>query len=54
MGEGLREVFILGRFPFVATGQPDLCRTSELANEIGFFQRFFAEKLSPLCILFRI
>ena len=29
-------------------------RTSQLANEIGFFHRVFAEKLSPSCILFRI
>ena len=29
-------------------------RTSQLANEIGFFQRVVAEKPSPSCILFRI
>ena len=44
----------LGRFPFVRTGWPDLYLTSQLANEIGFFQRVLAEKSSPSCILFRI
>ena len=34
----------LGRFPFVRTGRPDHCRISQLTNEIGFFQRVFAEK----------
>ena len=29
-------------------------RTSQLANEIGFFERVFAEKPSPSCILFKI
>ena len=29
-------------------------RTSQLANEIGFFERGFAEKPSPSCIPFRI
>ena len=32
----------------------DHCRTNQLANEIGSFQRDFAEKPSPSCILFRI
>ena len=36
------------------TGRPDHCRTSQLANEIGYFQRVFAEKSYPLCILSRI
>jgi len=43
-----------GLFSFVRTGKLDHCRTSQLANEIGFFQRVFAEKPSPLCILFWI
>ena len=33
---------------------PDHYLTSQFANEIGFFQRVFAEKPSPSCILFRI
>ena len=33
---------------------PDHYLTSQFAYEIGFFQRVFAEKPSPLCILFRI
>ena len=45
---------VLGHFPFVRTGRLDHCRTSQLANEIGFFQRVFAEKPSPWCILFTI
>ena len=45
---------VLGRFPFVRTGWLDHCRTSQFANEIGFFQRVFAEKPSPWCILFTI
>ena len=44
----------LGRFPFVRTGRLDHCQISQVANEIGFFQRVFDEKPSPLCILFRI
>ena len=44
----------LGGFPFVRTGLPGHYLTSQLANEIGFFQRAFPEKPSPLCILFRI
>ena len=43
-----------GLFPFPRTGQLDHCRTSQLADEIGFLQRVFAEKPSPLCTLFRI
>ena len=33
-------IWILGRFPFVRTSGLDHCRTSQLANEIGFFQGF--------------
>ena len=33
-------LLILGHFPFVRTGQADHCWTSQLANEIGFFQGF--------------
>ena len=36
------------------TGRPDHYRTSQWANEIVFFQRVFAEKPPPSCILFRI
>ena len=46
--------FNKGLFPFVRTGQLDHCRTSQLADEIGFLQRVFAEKPSPLHTLFRI
>ena len=46
--------YVKGRFPFVRTGRPDHCWTSQLASEIGFFQRVFAEKPSPSCIVFRI
>ena len=31
---------VLGRFPFVRTGWPDHCPTSQFDNEIGFFQEF--------------
>ena len=44
----------LGLFPFVRTGRPDHYRTSQLANELGFFPGVFPEKPSPSCILFRI
>ena len=33
-------IWILGQFPFVRTVGLDHCRTSQLANEIGFFQGF--------------
>ena len=36
----------LRRFLFVRTDRQDHCRTSQLANEIGFFQSFFFEKPS--------
>ena len=39
---------VLGCFPFVRTSLPDHCWASQLANEIGFFQKVFAEKPSPL------
>ena len=42
---------VLGRFPFVRTGRLDHFRTSQFANEIGVFQRVFAEKPTPRCIL---
>jgi len=39
----------LRRFPFVRTGWPDHCRTSQLlANEIGFFQSIFLKKPSSI------
>ena len=44
----------LGLFPFVRTDRPDHYRTSQLANELGFFPGVFPEKPSPSCILFRI
>ena len=47
-----RDLHHLGRFPFVRTGRPDNCRTSQLANEIGFLQGFLLKKLCPSCILF--
>ena len=34
------KVFILGLFPFVRTGRPDHCSTSQFENKIGFFQEF--------------
>ena len=43
-----------GRSPFVRTGWPDHCRTSQLANEIGFFQGFLLKNYLLLCTLFRI
>ena len=46
-----RDLHHLGRFPFVRTGRPDNCRTSQLANEIGFLQGFLLKKLCPSCIL---
>ena len=33
-------LLILGHFPLVRTGQADHCWTSQLANEISFFQGF--------------
>ena len=34
------KVSILGLFPFVRTGWPDHCSTSQFENKIGFFQEF--------------
>jgi len=31
---------IQGRCPFVRTGRPDHCPTSQFDNEIGFFEEF--------------
>ena len=36
-----------GRFPFVRTGRPDHGQTSQLADEIGFFQGFFLKNYLP-------
>ena len=41
-------------FPKVRTGRLDHGWTGHFDNEIGFYQEFFAEKPSPLCILLRI
>ena len=40
---------VKGRFPFVRTGRPDHCPTSQFHNEIGFFPGSSAS-----CINFRI
>ena len=44
----------LGRFPFVRTGRPDHCRTSQFDTEIDFFQEFLLKNHLLWRILFRI
>ena len=34
-----------GRFPFVRTGRPDHCLTSQFENKIGFFQEFLLKNV---------
>ena len=38
---------MLGQFPFVRTAGLDHCWTSQLANEIGFFQGFLLKNYLP-------
>ena len=47
-------MIFLGRFPLVETDRPDQGWSSDFDNEIGFFQESFAEKPSPLWVVFRI
>ena len=47
-------MIFLGRFPLVETDRPDQGWSSHFDNEIGFFQEIFAEKPSPLWVVFRI
>ena len=43
---------LLGRFPFVRTGRPDHSRTSQIENEIGFFEEFLLKMFSFLNIIY--